>query len=140
MGDFKLDIKVKTFLILIISLPFIGLFGWLFWEALTDKNTHKQLYLEFEEKVSFMGKVDSIYRLKMSHNTLTLEAGTKNFFVPSKWEDKFLIGDSISKKRGEPFLEHYRGGELIEVLDYRDLAKEMKDDDWDIIWRRLKRK
>jgi len=62
----------------------------------------------------------------MSHNTLTLKAKKQNFYVPYRWETKFLVGDSISKKEGELFVEHYRDGELIEILDYRDIAKDMK--------------
>jgi len=77
---------------------------------------------------------------EMNNNQLTLVTKRCDFIVESIWTEKFTVGDSISKKEGELFVEHYRDGELIDVLDYGDIAKEMKDDDWDIIWRRLKEK
>ena len=126
MENIEVDKKVKVFLFLMIFFPLIGLFGWIFWEAITDSKTHEEAYLESEKKVLFIGKIDSVYRLKMSHNTLTLKAKKQNFYVPYRWETKFQLGDSISKKKDELIVEHYRNGELIEVLDYRDIAKEMK--------------
>ncbi len=126
MRDFKVDKKVKYFLFFMLFFPLIGLFVWIFWKTVTDDSTDREVFLKYETSTEFIGKVDSIYRLKMSHNTLTLKSDKHNFYVPSDWESKFQLGDSISKKKGELIVEHYRNGELIEVLDYHDIAKHMK--------------
>lgn len=126
MENFKLDGKVKAFLFFMIFSPLVGLFSWIVWDAFFDERTHEQMFLESEKKAEFVGKVDTLYRLKMSHNTLTLKTGKHNFYVPAAWENKFLVGDSIAKKKGELFVKHYRGGRLIEILDYHDIAKDMK--------------
>src|SRR5690606_8670864 len=118
--------KVKYFLLFMVFLPLIGLFGWVFWKTVTDNSTDKYAFLKYEANTDFIGKIDSIYRLKMSHNTLTLKSDKYNFYVPPDWETKFQLGDSISKKKGELIVKHYRNGKLIEVLDYRDIAKTMK--------------
>ncbi len=122
MKNFEVDKKVKYFLLFMVISPIIGLFGWVFWKTVTDKYA----FLKYEINTEFIGKIDSIYRLKMSHNTLTLKSDKYNFYVPSDWETKFQLGDSISKKKGELIVKHYRNGKLIEVLDYRDIAKYMK--------------
>ena len=126
MRKFELNRKAQAFLIVGCVLPFVGLIAIILWDNFSDKMTQEEMYLEYEKKSSFTGKIDTLYRLKMNHNTLTLKAEKQNFFVPAKWEDKFQINDSISKKEGELFVEHYRDGKLLEVLDYHDIAKDMK--------------
>jgi len=61
----------------------------------------------------------------MDHNILALKTKTCEYKVNPEWETKFQIGDSISKKLSWLFIEHYRDGELIEILNYRDLAKNL---------------
>jgi len=126
MNYFNLPGKVKYFLIFMIATPFVGLFGWVFLNALTDTRSSGEIYLSFQVKKECFGKVKSIYREKMNHNVLTLSTMNCIFQVPYKWESNFKINDSISKKEGELFVEHYRGGKLLEVLDYHDIAKDMK--------------
>ena len=109
-----------------IATPFVGLFGWVFLNALTDTRSSGEIYLSFQVKKECFGKIKSIYRQKMNHNIQTLETENCLFQLPAKWEDNFQINDSISKKEGELSVEHYRDGKLIEVLDYHDVAREMR--------------
>lgn len=118
--------KEKIILIGVIVIPLLLLFSWVFFESITDKETHKEVYLNHEIDTEYSGKVDSIYRLKMSHNTSTLKVSDHNFYVPPKWENKFKVDDSIYKKRGSLKVEHYREGKLLEILDYNNVVKNMK--------------
>lgn len=126
MGNFEVDKKVKYFLLFMVFFPLVGLFGWIFWDFITDDRTNGEIFLDSRTKIDCIGKVDSIYRQKMNHNILTLKTQSCIFQVDADWETKFQLGDSISKKKGELIVEHYRNGELIEVLDYHDIAKHMK--------------
>lgn len=137
MNEFGLSWKMKLFLGVIFTLPFIVLF----WVVLADDiiNPKKlgESYLLDKIKINCQGSINEIFRQKMNHNIQTLKTDYCIFGLPPKWENRFIVGDSISKKEGELFVEHYRDGELIEILDYREIAKEMKDDDWDIIKKKL---
>ncbi len=126
MEGFELNKKIKYFLFFMLFFPLIGLFGWIFWNTITDNRTGGEIYLSSKIEIECIAKVDSIYRQKKEHNTLALKTEDCVFYVPSDWETKFQLGDSISKKKGELVVEHYRNGELIEVLDYYDIAKHMK--------------
>ncbi len=55
---------------------------------------------------------------------MTLKGKSGLFEVEGEWERKFRVGDSISKRAGSLFVEHYRSGRLLEVLNYEDLRKE----------------
>lgn len=140
MNKLGLSWRVKLFLGVIFLLPFIVLFWVVLADDIINPKSSGEVFLAMRKEISCTGNVDSIYRQKMNNNQLTLVTKRCDFIVESIWTEKFTVGDSISKKEGELFVEHYRDGELIEILDYRDIAKEMKDDDWDIMWRRLKEK
>lgn len=140
MNELGLSRKMKLFLGLIFILPFIVLFWVVLADGIINPKSSGENYLLDKIKINCNGNVEEIYRQKMNHNILALKIKNCILNVPWRWETKFQLGDSISKKEGELFVEHYRNGELIEILDYRDIAKEMKDDDWDIMWRRLKEK
>ncbi|AYN03768.1 hypothetical protein [Flavobacterium sp. 140616W15] len=118
--------KGNNILIGVIVIPLLLLVGWFFFESLTDKEIHKQVYLNHEIDTEYSGKIDSIYRLKMNHNTLTLKVSGHYFYVPPKWENKFKVDDSIYKKRRSLKVEHYREGKLLEILDYNNVVKNMK--------------
>ncbi|WP_430612267.1 hypothetical protein [Flavobacterium sp. JP2137] len=126
MGEFEIDKKARFFFFLMFFGPLIGLFTWIFWGDILDKRTVGEIYLSFKKEIHCIGKVDSIYRQKMNHNILALKTKSCVFDVASNWETKFEVGDSISKRKGELILKHYREGKLIEILDYNDIAKNMK--------------
>lgn len=126
MENFQLNKKTKAFLFITVLLPFIGLFGWVFFNAIIDTRSSGEIYLSLQLEKNCLGRVETIYRQEMNHNVLTLKTERCIFQVPYKWENKFLVGDSISKKEGELLVKHYRGGRLIEILDYHDVAKDMK--------------
>lgn len=115
--------KEKIIFISVMAVPLLLLFGWIFFNSIIDKRTGKEIYLNSEINVECIGKVDSIYRLQMNHNTLSLKVNKDNFYVPPEWENKFKIGDSISKKKGELVLKHYRDHKLLEILDYQKLNR-----------------
>jgi len=126
MENFQIDKKVKYFLFFMLFFPLIGVFSWIFWDTITDNRTGGEIYLSSKKEIECTGRVDSIYRQKMEHNILALKTKDCVFDLAPDWETKFQLGDSISKKKGELIVEHYRNGELIEVLDYHDIAKHMK--------------
>jgi len=126
MNDSKITVKEKIILAGIVFIPIIMLVSWVFFKSLSDKTTDKDVYLNYEINIECIGKIDSIYRLKMNHNTLTLKVSGNNFYVPPNWENKFKIGDSISKKQGRLTVEHYRNNNLLEILDYNDIVKNME--------------
>jgi|SRR5690606_1289203 len=118
--------KMKTFLFFIFTFPFVILFWIVAGKEVINPRTPEEVFLNIREKISCQGVVDSIYRQKMNHNVQTLKTRYCIFQLDAVWEDRFLIGDSISKKKGELFLEHYRDGKLLEILDYHDIAKNRK--------------
>ncbi|WP_430612241.1 hypothetical protein [Flavobacterium sp. JP2137] len=126
MGDFEIDEKARYFLFFMVFFPLICLFGWIFLEYVMDDRTNQEIFLDSRSEINCIGKVDSIYRQEMNHNILTLSTINGFFQVEGSWETKFEVGDSISKRKGELTLEHYRDGKLIEILDYNDLAKNRK--------------
>lgn len=126
MDFLNLPNKARCFLFFMIGAPFIGLFVWVFLNAFLDKRKASEIFLDSRRTISCEGKVQEIYRQKMNHNVQTLKAKNCIFQIDAKWEDRFEIGDSISKKEGELFVEHYRDGKLLEILDYHDIARRMK--------------
>ena len=115
--------KETIIFISVMAVPLLLLFGWIFYNSIADKRTGKEIYLDSERQTECRGIIDSIYRLEMSHNTLTLKVSKCNFYVPPEWENKFKIGDSISKRKGELVLKHYREHKLLEILDYEKLNR-----------------
>jgi len=89
-----------------------------------NPKSHRDIFLESRQEYDFHGTVDSIYRQKYNHNIMTLISKNKKYNVDGEWEHKFQIGDSISKHRGSLLVEHYRNGQLVEILNYADLRKE----------------
>ena len=89
-----------------------------------NPKSHRDIFLESRQEYDFHGTVDSIYRQKYNHNILTLKAASGIFEVEAEWQNKFQLGDSISKHRGSLLVEHYRNGQLVEILNYADLRKE----------------
>src|SRR5699024_7807522 len=107
-----------VFLILTCFIPLFLLFLFINYDNLVNPKNPEMIFLEIRNEEECIGRVDSIYRQKMNHNILVLQTENCIFQVEPFWEDKFKVGDSISKKRGELQVEHYRDGKLLEVLDY----------------------
>ena len=118
--------KMKIFLLVILIFPFVILFWIVAGKEIINPRTPEEVFLNMREKINCQGVVDFIYRQKMNHNVQTLKTKYCIFQIDAVWENRFFIGDSISKKEGELFLEHYRDGKLLEILDYRDIAKDRK--------------
>lgn len=116
MKEKTISPRLKLLLQIVSVLPFIFLLIWIIIPELYESRTFKDRFFEREEQIECIGVVDSIYRQKMNHNILTLRTNTCDYEIHSSWENKFLVGDSIVKKREELFIKHYRGGELIEIL------------------------
>lgn len=125
MTDLEISTKEKVILISVMTIPLLVLFGWIFFNSITDKRTRKEIYLDRVIDENCEGIVDSIYHQEMNHNILTLKTNNCIYEVESDWENKFKIGDSISKKHGILKVEHYRNGKLLEILDYNDVVKNM---------------
>ncbi|PRD46157.1 hypothetical protein [Sphingobacterium haloxyli] len=75
-------------------------------------------------KRGFHGTIESIYRQKNNHNVMTIVNKDQQLGIERSWESKFQLGDSVSKNEGSQLVELYRHGQLIEVLDYNDIARE----------------
>lgn len=106
-----------------MAIPMIFLFGYVFFDYISDKRTAKERYLDYVIDDNCSGKVDSIYRQKMNHNIMILKTNKCEFQVEAEWENYFKVGDSISKHKGSLILEHYRKGKLIETLNYSKLNR-----------------
>src|SRR5690625_4628490 len=126
MRNYELNKKPRIFLLIMIAFPFIVLFCIVIAPDLINPPKPGENYLQYKIKINCQGKVLQIYRQKMNHNIQTLKTENCSFQLAAKWEDKFQINDSISKKEGELFVEHYRDGKLLEILDYHDITKDMK--------------
>lgn len=126
METVVLSWKMKIFLSFILITPFVILFWIVLGDDIINPKSPEEIYLNMQMKIECEGVVDSIYRQKMNNNIQTLKTNNCIFQLPAKWEIKFKVKDSISKKEGYLFVEHYRDGKLIEILDYRDIAKHRK--------------
>jgi len=111
--------RLKPLLQIVSISSFIFLLIWMIIPELFESRTLKDRFFEREENAECIGVVDSIYRQKMDHNILTLRTNSCVYEIHSSWENKFLVGDSIIKREGELFIEHYRDNELIEILDIK---------------------
>lgn len=98
-----------------------------FYNVLRESRTNKEIYLDLNRDTFINGRIDSLYHQKNNHNVFTIVSDNHKFEVPRKWENKFKVGDSVSKEKGNLILKHYRGGKLIEILDYKDIVKDWKD-------------
>ncbi|WP_452218596.1 hypothetical protein [Lacinutrix undariae] len=121
MKDFNISNREKLIVVFVMAIPMLFLFGYVFYEYISDDRTAKERFLESVIQVNFIGTVDSIYRQKMNHNTMVLKSNEYEFYVPGEWENYFKVGDSISKHKGQLILEHYRNSKLIRILDYNKL-------------------
>ncbi len=126
MEEFTIPFKLKILLITVCFVPIVFLFIYVNYDGIMNPKSSKEVFLELIFKEECDGIIDSIYRQKMNHNILTLKTEFCVHTVPRLWETKFEVGDSISKRKGESILKHYREGKLIEILDYNDIAKNMK--------------
>lgn len=126
MVESAFPFKLKILLIIVCFVPIVFLLVYVNYDGIMNPKSHKEVFLENRIKEECIGKVKSLYRQTMNHNVLTLETNNCIFQVDADWETKFDVGDSISKRKGKLTVEHYRDGKLIEILDYNDLAKNMK--------------
>jgi hypothetical protein len=113
--------KAKFILIISLFLPLIALFIYVFNNSFVDQKSNKKEFIEISKSVVFIAKIDSIYQPIKTRYATQLVSKNKIFYLPYEWEYKFKVGDSISKKKGDLILEHYRNGKLIEILDYNNI-------------------
>lgn len=118
MNNSQMSTRLKVFLILTCCIPLLFLFLFVNYESIISPKSSKKIFLEIRSEEECIGKIDSIYRQKMNHNILVLQTENCIFQVEPFWEHKFKVGDSISKKKGELQVEHYRDEKLLETLDY----------------------
>lgn len=81
----------------------------------------RDIFLTNSSNRYFQGKVMSIKNNEKDHNALTIYSNDDNIILPSLWDSKVEINDSISKQKGELFLKIYRNGELLDSLNYNDI-------------------
>src|SRR5699024_5848660 len=105
--------KIRIFLLFILAFPFVILFWIVVGKEIINPKPPEEVFLNMRKKINCQGVVDSIYRQKMNHNVQTLKTRYCIFQIDAAWEDRFLIGDSISKKKGDLFVEHYRDRKLL---------------------------
>lgn len=116
--------KAVFFLLSMCFLPLIIFFGYYFIKFTSEKRTKKEMFLAYNKKEECKFKIDSIYKDKWNHNTLTLrgENDTNTYTVERQWEnDIFKIGDSIVKIKGSVKIYLYRNKKLDTILDYNNI-------------------
>ncbi len=119
---FGLSRRDKLIVFSLLSIPFLLMLFYVV-NALFDSRTTRDFYLEDKKIESYHGVIDSIFHQKRNHNIKTLVVGEKWIGLHSSWENKFRVGDSVSKYQGSLQIQHFRNGELIETLDYNDVIK-----------------
>lgn len=123
------DISKKTMILLysIIFVPLlIGIFVVIYINC-SDKTTPQEYALNDQKSINVHSHIISIYRDKNNHNVQTLKFSDTSFTIPPDWEDKFKIGDSISKDKGSLKMGHYTNGVLKEILDYNAVFKTWRE-------------
>src|SRR5690554_3119838 len=119
MEKSQISTRLKTLLVFVFLIPFLFLFSWIFIPNFFDNRSFEERFLEREREIECIGIIDSIYRQKMNHNILTLKINECIYEITPLWENKFQVGDSISKKKGELIVEHYRNEKLLEVIEVK---------------------
>lgn len=122
----KIPIKMRILIISVCATPILFLFLYVNWNYIFNPKSRAEVFLESRLEKNCSGKIDSIFRQKNNHNILTLRTKNCSFEVDYPWENKFQLGDSISKKVTESTIKIFRKNKLIEILDYRDIAKTIK--------------
>lgn len=122
--NFKLGKTDKIIIYSVLFIPLLILFIFMMKGLFFDPKSKRDYFFEIRQTYNFHGTIDSIYRQKQNHNILTLMSENNILPIDRGWQNKFKIGDSISKNQGSLLVEHYRDGRLIEVLNYEDLLKE----------------
>jgi len=125
--DIPISIKVKIFVIAVFVTPLVSLFLFANWDNMFSSKSRGDYFLEDRLEKHCSGKIDSIYRQRNNHNILTLRTNNCIFEVDYPWENKFQLGDSISKKVNEPMIKIFRDNKLLEILDYTDVAKTIRN-------------
>ncbi len=123
----ELKKETKLALYLTIFIPLIILIIMVFYNVLSENRTRSEIYLDLNKNTFINGRIDSLYHQKNNHNVLTIISNNHEFEVARKWENKFKVGDSVSKAKGDLLLKHYRGEQLIEILNYKDLVKDWQE-------------
>jgi hypothetical protein len=123
LNSFKLSNTDKSIIYIVLFVPMLVMIGFAIRGAFFNDRSSRDYFLETREKESFHGVVDSIFWQKDNHNVKTLKSDHGVFEIERVWENKFKVGDSVSKHKGCLLVEHYRNGKLLEVLNYEDLRK-----------------
>jgi hypothetical protein len=121
--NYNIPRKVKIFLFTITLIPLSILFSFIGYDLWFDPKSSFEYFLEAQSKINVQSKITSIYRDVENHNTLFLKFKDTAIAISPIWDNKFHIGDSISKKKGFLKIEHYRNNNLLEILDYNDIKK-----------------
>ena len=112
--------KINILLTIIIVLPLIILTIIVLNKSLNPKKP-RDIFLDNQSKKYFEGKIILIKNDKKNHNALTMHSNQNSIVLPSQWDYKVKVNDSISKQKGELFLKIYREGKLKDSLNYNDL-------------------
>jgi hypothetical protein len=80
-------------------------------------------FLSDAASLEFFGKIDTIYRDSGDHNVMIVVLKNNyKYIVARNWEDKFEIGDSVSKTKNSLDVVIFKRGHKT-VLNYKQVAK-----------------
>ncbi|RKS26193.1 hypothetical protein CLV94_1250 [Flavobacterium endophyticum] len=123
MDNYMVLRKVKIFLFGIIFITLSIILSFIGYDLWFDPKSPFEHFLEAQSKINMQSKIIFIYRDVKNHNTQFIKLKDTALGISPIWDDKFQVGDSISKKKGSLKIEHYRNNNLLEILDYNDIKK-----------------
>jgi len=115
--------KVKILFFCAIFIPVFVLISFMAYGLWFDPKHPKEYYLDEKKNIDVQSKIKFIFRDKKNHNIQFLKLKDTLLSIPSTWEDKFQVGDSVYKRKGTLKLTQYRNGKIIEIFDYTTVMK-----------------
>jgi hypothetical protein len=105
---------------IILTLFMVGLL----WLINRNSPPTSELVVKGALPLNFKGKIVAMYREKYSHNELRAKLSDGYVYgIYADWENKLSMGDSISKKKGNVFVEVFKANGHKDTLDYKKMVK-----------------
>ncbi len=105
---------------IILTLLIVGML----WLINRNSPSASKLVVKGALPLNFNGKIVAMYREKYSHNELYAKlSGGYVYGIYAAWENKLSVGDSLSKKKGNVFVEVFKTNGHKDTLDYKKMVK-----------------
>jgi hypothetical protein len=105
---------------LILTMVIVGIL----WLINRNSPSVSELVVEGSLSLNFNGRIVATYREKHSHNELRAKLSSGYVYgIYADWENRLGVGDSLSKKKGNVFVEVFKANGNKDTLNYKKMVK-----------------